>query len=67
MRFFPTVVRATGIRILINLEHVENVYSDDQGAVFVMLPIGDKRPRVFETDRSFEDTSTHLLKEASDG
>jgi hypothetical protein len=65
MRFFPTVVRATGIRILINLDHVENVYSDDQGAVFVMLPIADKRPRVFETDRSFEDTSTHLLKEAS--
>jgi len=53
--FIVTELR-TGTRVALNLNHVENVYEDDNGdAVFVMLPTPDGT-RVFETTRSFDDT-----------
>ena len=60
MKFFSTALK-DGRRIIVALDHVENVHADAAGdAVFVMLP-ADGGQRIFETSRSYEDTAQHLL------
>ena len=60
MKFFNTTLK-NGKRIVIALDHVENVHEDENGdAIFVMLPANGGQ-RIFETRTSYDDASNHLL------
>ena len=60
MNFFRTSIKGSGRGILLNLCHVQNVYDDHGCAVFVMLPAGKKRQRIFETSSPFDEAAMRL-------
>lgn len=60
MAFIRTKLNVTEQDIMINLDHVENVFAGHQGAVFVMLP-AEGNQRIFETDQPFEDVEAKLI------
>ena len=61
MRFFRTSLRVGGTPILINIQHIENVYDSAGQATFAMLPAGQERQRVFETSCPFDEAVSRLL------
>ena len=60
--FFRTILRVGGQHILINTQHVENVYDDRGLATFVMLPSAKDTQRAFETLCPFQEAVDKLSK-----
>lgn len=62
MAFYRTRLRGHGREILINLQHVENVYDDHGCATFVMISREREQPRAFETSAPFSEAASSVLR-----
>jgi len=61
MPFVTTTLTGSGKKIAVNVAHIENVYDAGRGqSTIVMLPVGDRSNRVFETQDSFGELTDAL-------
>jgi len=61
MAFYRTRLLASDREILINLDHVENVYEDHGRATFVMISREREQLRAFETSAPFSEAASTVL------